>query len=160
MKRKYRRQRGVTMLLALLVISVALTVSLGVSNLVLGELLLSTSGRDSQIAFYSADTAVECALYWELVEQAFDQGTSIRCADREIVPVIVGDGTRWEFSLELPLEESVTARACADVSLEKDPVNGNVTVRGLGNFPAVLENERCVARGRTVQRGIETRFSF
>lgn len=148
------------MLLALLVISVALTVSLGVSNLVLGELLLSTAGRDSQIAFYSADTAVECALYWELIHQAFDQGMSIHCADREIIPTPVGDGTTWEFSLELPLRESATARSCADVSLQKDPVKGTVTVRGLGNFPAVLEDGHCAARGRTVQRGIETRFSF
>lgn len=53
------------MLFAVLVSSVLLSVGISIFNLTIKELVLSSSGRESQFAFYAADTGIECALYWD-----------------------------------------------------------------------------------------------
>ena len=155
-RRIRKNPKGVTLLFALLVINVALSVSLGVSNLVLGELQLSAAGRDSQIAFYAADAAVECALYWELVQAAFVGGVPINFAD--VAPTVEQTGTIWEFSFILPIAGSERGNACADVSVER--TENNLIIRGLGHYPAVLADAQCAPAARTVQRGLEARFSI
>ena len=57
------KNKGFTLLLSLLVISVILSVGLGVSNIMIKELKLSGLGRESQVAFYAADAGVECFFF-------------------------------------------------------------------------------------------------
>ncbi len=59
------QERGFAMLFAVLVSSVLLSIGISIFNLTVKDLLLSSSGRESQFAFYAADTGVECALYWD-----------------------------------------------------------------------------------------------
>lgn len=56
---------GFTLLYATLVSALLLSISLAVFNIGNKELLLSSTERDSQFAFYIADTGIECALYWD-----------------------------------------------------------------------------------------------
>ena len=66
MKRKYSsKKRGFTLLLAALVSSVVLAMGASLFILAKKQVILSGLGRDSQIAFYAADQAAECALYWD-----------------------------------------------------------------------------------------------
>ena len=58
--------RGFTLFYAVLITSLLLALGLAVFNITLKELLLSSDARESQNAFYSADTALECALFWDL----------------------------------------------------------------------------------------------
>ena len=58
-------QAGFTLLLAALVASVVLTLGAAIFQIAQKQLTLSGIGRDSQFAFYAADTAAECALYWD-----------------------------------------------------------------------------------------------
>ncbi len=57
-------EKGFAMLFAVLVSSIILAIGLSIFNLTIKELTLSSSGRESQVAFYAADTGAECALYW------------------------------------------------------------------------------------------------
>lgn len=57
--------RGFTLLLAALVSSVVLALGTSIYELAQKQISLSSLGRDSQFAFYAADTAAECALYWD-----------------------------------------------------------------------------------------------
>lgn len=57
--------RGFTMFFAVLVASLALSIGLAIYDLVIRELQLSTTTTQSQYAIYAADTAAECALYWD-----------------------------------------------------------------------------------------------
>lgn len=64
-------------MLSLLVISIILSVSFGVFDIMTKELKLSGIGRESQIAFYAADAGIECAYFWDikhsgLIDSAFD----------------------------------------------------------------------------------------
>ncbi|HTR18711.1 MAG TPA: hypothetical protein VMH91_01875 [Candidatus Paceibacterota bacterium] len=63
--RTIRNSRGFTLLLAALVASVALTLGSSIYEIVSKELALSSIGQNSQYAFYAADTAAECVLYWD-----------------------------------------------------------------------------------------------
>ena len=63
----YQRQadRGFTLLLAALIASIVLALGAAIFSIAQKEVTLSSIGRDSQFAFYAADTLAECALYWD-----------------------------------------------------------------------------------------------
>ena len=58
--------KGYALILSIVVSSVVLSIGLSLLNIVQKELILSATGRDSQFAFYAADSGVECALYWDI----------------------------------------------------------------------------------------------
>lgn len=60
------KQKGFTILFAVLVSSIVLALGLGIVAITMKEVQLSGTGRDSQLAFYAADSGAECAFYWDL----------------------------------------------------------------------------------------------
>lgn len=60
-------KNGFALLLSLIVTSILLVVGLGVSGVAFREIQLSGFGNQSEIAFYAAETGLECALYWDKV---------------------------------------------------------------------------------------------
>jgi hypothetical protein len=58
-------RRGFTLFIALIVSSLLLAVGLSLSTIILKQLIFSNSGKESQLAFYAADSGAECALYWD-----------------------------------------------------------------------------------------------
>lgn len=65
-RQKIINRRGFTLLLAALAASIALTLGTSIFSISTKQVQLSSIGRDSQFAFYAADTAAECALYWDM----------------------------------------------------------------------------------------------
>jgi len=59
------QNRGFALLFAILASSVLLSVSIAIWNIAFREVVLSSFGRESQSAFYIADSATECAFYWD-----------------------------------------------------------------------------------------------
>jgi Tfp pilus assembly protein PilX len=57
------KQGGYAILFTLVIIMIIITFAFGMSNNSLKRMILSSTANDSQIAFYQADTAGECALY-------------------------------------------------------------------------------------------------
>lgn len=57
--------RGATLLIAILIGSIALIVGMGVYNRTYKELLFASFWKQAQIAFSSADAGLECAMYWD-----------------------------------------------------------------------------------------------
>ena len=96
-----RGQRGFTLLLAALVASIVLSLGAAVFGIAQKQLTLSAIGRDSQFAFYAADTAAECALYWDFRFGYFGSTTppsvvspNPRCDDQTMLPFTdTGDST-------------------------------------------------------------------
>lgn len=77
-------KQGFTLILALIIASIILVIGLGVADLVLREIQISGSGRDSLMAFFASDSGVECVLYWDLVNHAFattSTSSTINCGD-------------------------------------------------------------------------------
>jgi len=136
-------RQGFTLLFSLLFVSVTLAISLGISDLVISQIELSGTGRNSQFAFYAADSAAECAIYWDRAENKFSTSTSstISCSGQSGIPV--GGAPASSFSLNFD------NGSCATVEVNKaDPAETVVT--SIGQNPC--------NGARKVERGLEIRY--
>lgn len=68
---RVKERRGFTLLLAALIASIVLSIGASIFTIASKQIILSATGRDSQFAFYAADSAAECALYWDIRYQYF-----------------------------------------------------------------------------------------
>ncbi|MFH1473083.1 MAG: pilus assembly PilX N-terminal domain-containing protein [bacterium] len=57
---------GVTLFIAILVMGTLLLISTAVISIAVRESYITRAARESQYAFYAADTGAECALYWDV----------------------------------------------------------------------------------------------
>ncbi|NQV93418.1 pilus assembly PilX N-terminal domain-containing protein [Candidatus Kaiserbacteria bacterium] len=99
-----QNNKGFTLLVAVLVSGVLLAIGLAIFNITIKELLLSSSGRESQFAFYAADSGTECALYWDQKGGGFSTSTAsaIACNGSSIADVGgVGYDTAMTFQFEV-----------------------------------------------------------
>lgn len=90
---------GFTLLLATLTASLLLILGASMFNLAQKQVLLSSLGRDSQFAFYAADTAAECALYWDLRFNLFSSSTPMTssCDSQNLTVTTVSGVSTFEF---------------------------------------------------------------
>ncbi|MSU45165.1 MAG: hypothetical protein EXS47_00840 [Candidatus Zambryskibacteria bacterium] len=84
-----QKNKGFTLLIAIVVTSMLLIVSFVVINIALKQLVLASANKESQYAFYAADGGTECAIYWDLIGivSKFDPATSdlsITCSGQTI----------------------------------------------------------------------------
>ncbi|MEA2701633.1 MAG: hypothetical protein QOE22_342 [Candidatus Parcubacteria bacterium] len=103
-----RPQRGFTLLIAIILASVALVVGLSLADIAYKQIVLSSAARNSQVAFYRADSAMECALYYDQkfaafnVGNIFDQG-AMQCDGRAVTgyaeSTLTGGGVRTTFDV-------------------------------------------------------------
>ena len=134
-------RRGFTLLFTVLFISAILASSIGLSGLIIGQVRLSGTGRDSQFAFYAADSGAECASYWDRVNNAFATSSSsdIVCAGQSRS---VGGALTSSFDLDF------TNDSCVSVTVDKsNPAETIIT--SIGHSPC---------NGRRVERGLEVRY--
>lgn len=69
--------RGFTLLIAVILSSVALSVGIALLDVAYKQVILASSARQSQTAFYNADTALECVLYWDQTQNAFSYAAPV-----------------------------------------------------------------------------------
>lgn len=60
------QKRGSVMLLTLILTTILISIGMGISGIAMKEIRLSSIGTESGLAFYAADTGVECALFWDI----------------------------------------------------------------------------------------------
>ncbi len=65
MFKNIQKNKGYTLLFAVMVSSLVLSVGISILNISKKEFLLSSSARESITAFYAADSALECAVYFD-----------------------------------------------------------------------------------------------
>lgn len=68
--KKDKKQKGFTLLYSVLISSIVLAASLSIINIALKQHKLSALSRESQVAFYAANTGIDCAIYWEAKKRA------------------------------------------------------------------------------------------
>ena len=113
-------QRGFTLLFAILVSGLLFAMGMAIANLALKEIILSSAGKQSEIAFFAADTGAECALYWDLRRVAFPdhqgpQPAAISCTGSTVTPTVTqasANRATVQFTLD-------TASYCAVVTVAK-----------------------------------------
>jgi hypothetical protein len=123
-----KQNRGFTLLLAVLISSVLVALGSAIYDIVSKEITLSSSGRESQFAFYSADTGIECALYWDLKQDAFATTsplTAVSCGGGPAVPLtrqFTNLGQSSEIAVttfSFPIDSTAVTAPCAAVSVTR-----------------------------------------
>jgi Tfp pilus assembly protein PilX len=152
----HERKRGFTLLISVLVASVLLALGFAIYNIVSKEIILSSSGRESQFAFYAADTGIECALYWDTHHDAFSLNSalpSITCGEAAVPSMLdiqlIGNirTTTFQFSLGSELSDP-----CVRVTVERmEDVVIETKVEALGYNTCVESNPRRIERAIRVQ---------
>lgn len=122
--KKTRTQRGFTLLYAVLISSILLAIGIAIFEITVRELRLSSVVRESQYAFYAADSGIECVLYWDMQassSRVFYPGASqtITC-DSQSIPNVGGSafGTPNTFSAGIP-----GPNRCVSVTVTKSKVD-------------------------------------
>lgn len=142
------KNRGFTLFIAIIVMGTLLLIAAGIVSLATRQALISASGRESQHAFYAADTGIECALYWDVQNpagfSAFSTSTSstINCNNSSAV---VGGSPVSTFSFNLtPDPDSY----CVSVTVTKAYVSNvlKTTIESKGYNTCDSSNPRRVER--------------
>ncbi len=161
-----RRQAGFTLLLAALVSAIVLALGTSIFEIAQKQLTLSSIGRDSQFAFYAADTAAECALYWDFRFNYFASstpaGVNPTCDTKALTPLSVTPPENkpyaYPYTLTSPQIDLFTDATpptdyCAQVTITKtlDPtthaVKTDIHADGYSTSCAdILSNTRALQR--------------
>ena len=149
-------QQGFTLFIALVVMGTLLLISTGIVNLALKQSFIASAGRESQMAFYAADTGIECVLYWDISsptgQSSFltSSGATINCNRDANNP-----GNQWvvggnAVSIVGPIT-FLPDPYCAIVTVTKN-ADGTTEVRSLGY------NSCDAANPRRVERAVRARY--
>ncbi len=166
--KKIENNRGFTLLLASLIASLLATIGLAMFAIAQKEIRLSSMGRESQFAFYAADTGAECALFLNYVHNAFATSTTFtdetlaKCDGEQLIklagqPTFLGGPsgvTQFKYNLNGVGPTGVAKDYCVSVRVEKDYSNGHerTQINSLGYNVACSER---ATSNRTLERSVQ-----
>jgi len=141
--------RGFTLLIALILTSVLVSIGLALIDVSYKQLVLASTVKNSQIAFYKADAALECALYYDQKLNAFHKLVAldtVRCAGRDfdVTGTNTGATRTSQFSITCP-----GGGETATVRITKND-NGATTIYANGYSACSATDLRRVERGLKV----------
>ncbi len=144
------KDKGFTLFIAVIVMGTLLLIATGIVSLAVRQALISASGRESQNAFYAADTGIECVLYWDVQNPAgisafsTSTGSTIFCNRDADNP-----GNQWvvggSYTSVINRINFLPDPYCAIVTVIKG-VDGSTVVESLGYNTCDPSNPRRVER--------------
>ena len=165
--KKITDNRGFTLLLAALVASIALSLGASIYNIVQKQLILSSLGRDSQFAFYAADMATECALYWDVrtdksgghtLWASTTPPTAVMCEGQNASTTLVYAAPTSTFTFQYQPSGSSVGN-CAQVNVYKVWVPSTQSIRTIIHADGF--NTTCAAvntNPQVLQRSVELNY--
>lgn len=148
------RERGFTILLSALVASLVLALGISVFSIAQKQLILSSIGRTSQLAFYAADTAAECGLYWDMRFAYFattaPSGVDPICDGEMLSPT--GHSPTLPYTVSFEFEPS---GYCARVDVTKSTTHPRTRIHADGFNVSCADIE---TSARTLQRSVELTY--
>lgn len=119
-KIKIKKNNGFIILFAVTLSSLILAMALGVSNIALNEMKFSTNARDTNDAFFAADTGVECALFNDKPTTKFPvAGPAVALTCAPAAPTYSGGGNTGLYTFIVTSLGS-SNQGCAKVTVFKD----------------------------------------
>ena len=138
-RKKEKQEKGIALVIAIILIGVSLMVSIGVSDIFLKEFSFSVFNQKSNKAFYAADSGMECASYWDITGKIFLAPSDVEANYGGILPNsvpapclgenindtwyysgLIDDGTNYSYSLIFDL--SFNDNRCVKISVKKEEV--------------------------------------
>jgi Tfp pilus assembly protein PilX len=161
-----KKNKGFTVLFAVIVSALVLAIGISIANITLKQIRISSLGRESQIAFYGADSGAECVMYYDLVGDIFATSsnsnptdTTINCFG-ETVEVLFepSDAFSDRATSTIVINNSgAEANLCATVEIGKYDTNGDTYT----DKTIILSRGYNVCTGdstRLLERGIRIRY--
>jgi hypothetical protein len=157
-----QKNAGFTLILAALVASIVLALGTAIFRLAQKEVALSSLGRDSQFAFYAADTGAECALFWDIRYRFFSttspDGVEPQCDAQPLCdkPSECVRSSEYPQTMAFDFEPN---GYCASVSVYKEVVPGTNAVKTVvraDGFSTTCDNVPTSARA--LQRSVELHY--
>jgi hypothetical protein len=152
----FKEKKGFTLLMSVLIASLILSIGLGISSLILRQLILTASSKESLYAFYSADTGIECALYWDVDQASFATSSSSSVPGSGVICDGQDIATTWNISSS-PTQAVTTFTLtfppqthCATVVVTKTQTSSTIESRGY--------NTCNTSSSRRVERGIRATY--
>src|SRR3989344_3437475 len=140
-----QNQKGIAVFIAIIAVSAILLIVLSIADIAFKEQILTYSGKDSKIAFYAADSGLECALYHDVKKPGFSFATPndplqvgiINCDGLPVNNPAITSGdptTQTIYSYNL----SGTANSCTIVIVSKTdtgspPIKTKIEASGYNN---------------------------
>lgn len=143
-------KKGYAILFTIVIVSAVSVITAGLTNAIYKQLVLSSLARDSQSAFYQADTAGDCALYVDRVEGKKEPpnltgGGSFSCGGLELT--VVPAGLNYTILPSSTVQNS--SEPCFRIDVIKDtsvpPITGT-TIEAKGYNFCDKTNPRTVER--------------
>lgn len=132
---RVKSDKGFALLIAVIFMSVMLSLGLSLGSLGYKQAVLASSAIESQYAFYAADAALECALYYDQRLNSFaypppnppPTAPAIQCDNTSPVSSpVVYNASYWKIAYRFSLD---SGENCADVTVYKysSPQAGGIT---------------------------------
>jgi hypothetical protein len=163
---------GFVLFFSIIISTIVLSIISGVILIAYKELIVSSTGRESQKAFYSADLGSECALYWDVKHPlaGYENISVFPNSDTAPMPGTVSSACSGQdvtiVRLSSPPPTSTTATSTFSLSIPSTGVCVDVTVSkyvdGSGNDKTKIDahgyNTCDVSNPRRVERGVRITF--
>ncbi|OGZ41340.1 MAG: hypothetical protein A3C80_03355 [Candidatus Ryanbacteria bacterium RIFCSPHIGHO2_02_FULL_45_43] len=149
-KRKKRKgqKAGFTLLYSLIITSIILVINAGIFSIIIKETQFAGLGRESQFAYYAAESGAECAFYWDAKQSSFDSPHTITCNQDSNNPsnsFAVGNSSISTFTITF-LPKSY----CTEVKVNKsNPVKTVIESRGYNT---------CDTSANRIERGVRIEY--
>lgn len=171
-----KNTKGFTLLIAIVTTSLLLIVSFVVVNIALKQLVLANAAKESQYAFYNADSGTECAVYWDLQGSTTGAPSEFDLSDTIPPHSIVCNGqpaitTSSQTVNTTPLQHSIIGGTDAATNpdgagtsiFELDFVKGCAIVRvikagGLTTIDSRGYNDCTIGALRRYERGVQLAY--
>ncbi len=151
---------GIAIYIAITITGALVLVSFAIVSLALKQINISSAGRDSQAAFYAADSGVECALFWDAKnpngQTAFSTSspqTTVSCNADTSNPanatLSITRSSSWPYATSTLGRMNFSPRAyCADIQVIKNYTGGSVqtTIESRGYNTCLANATRRVER--------------
>lgn len=139
---KKKRNRGISLLLVVLVMSTLFSIGVGIANTVFGYLKLSGEAADSYISFFAADESIERVLYLDRIKYAAT-GICVAMGNNFGNDCYTNSGDVSGAGGNVPT-------GCFNLAVDQTPVNTNILASG---------QYRCGANAsRVVKRAFEVLY--
>ncbi len=142
-----KKKRGFALLYTTLISSLLLSLAMTISMITQKDIRLSSIARESQKAFYAADAAAECALYWDFRFDKFNKDTTansgVTCAGVDVAaPGNELDGTPGVGGSEVTKFKLEVDGTCSHVTVTKSDVAPKTVIEARGYNTPCNSNSR------------------
>ncbi len=150
-------QRGFTLLIAIVLSSVMLALALALMDVTYKQVLLASTAKQSQFAFYAADTGLECILYYDQRYDAFGTNpndiSSVSCNGRTINFTSTGSSPKYTTFVIPCAAPALPTTEYARVQIYKGEPTGEPSRLYSTGYSSCDPND-----GRRLERGVRVLY--